>query len=278
MMVESGLAELQRTLGHQFAEPALLERALTHRSCLGSSPAQSSASYPIPLGGPSTSPGETVVSQAAIPQAIGDNEQLEYLGDAVLGMLVSEYLVRTFPDWTEGQLSKGRARLVNAASLYTAAKRLGVGDYLRLGRGEEKTGGREKPALLADAFEALVAAIYLDAGLVAAREFVGRALLEAAILAEGSELGLSDHKSALQELLQARGLGTARYKVVREAGPDHQKTFWVEVSVADVVSASGCGPNKKEAERSAAQQALERLRAATDSGTVSETPSEPELR
>jgi len=273
MMVEAGLAELQRTLRHQFAEPALLERALTHRSCLGSSPAPSSASYPAPNGDLSTSLGETVV-----PQASADNEQLEYLGDAVLGMLVSEYLVRTFPDWTEGQLSKGRARLVNAASLCTAAKRLGVGSYLRLGRGEEKTGGREKPALLADAFEALVAAIYLDAGLVAAREFVGRALLDAAIVAEGSELGLSDHKSALQELLQARGLGTARYKVVREAGPDHQKTFWVEVSVPDVVTASGCGPNKKEAERAAAQQALERLRTEVDSGTASETPSGPELR
>jgi ribonuclease-3 len=262
MMVEAGLAELQRTLGHQFAESALLKRALTHRSCLGSSPATSQAPSQVP----SASSGE-----GAVPRVASDNEQFEYLGDAVLGMLVSEYLVRMFPDWTEGQLSKGRARLVNAASLHTAAKRLGLGGYLRLGRGEEKTGGREKPALLADAFEAIVAAIYLDAGLVAAREFVGRALLEAAIVAEGSELGLSDHKSALQELLQARGLGTARYKVVREAGPDHQKTFWVEVSVPDVVAASGCGPNKKEAERSAAQQALEQLRAGTDSGTASET-------
>jgi ribonuclease III len=236
-MLEPELEALQRTLGHHFADLALLQRALTHRSSLG---------------------------DRTVPQALADNEQFEYLGDAVLGMLVSEHLVRAFPHWSEGQLSKGRARLVNAGSLCTAAKRLGVGEYLRLGRGEEKTGGREKPALLADAFEALVAAIYLDAGLVAAREFVARALLEAAIAAEGSELELSDHKSALQELLQARGLGAARYKVVREAGPDHQKTFWVEVSVAETAIASGCGPNKKEAERSAAQQALERLRAGTD--------------
>ena len=132
-------------------------------------------------------------------------------------MIVSEYLVATFPDWSEGQLSKSRARLVNASSLCAAAKRLSLGNYLRLGRGEEKTGGREKPALLADAFEALIAAIYLDAGLAAARDFVKRALLETAIEAQGTRLELSDHKSALQEFLQARGLPPARYSVVREA-------------------------------------------------------------
>lgn len=238
-MLDPALTALQQTLGHQFADISFLERALTHRSSLG---------------------------DRTVPQVSADNEQFEYLGDAVLGMLVSEYLVHAFPDWTEGQLSKGRARLVNAGSLCTAATRLGIGGYLRLGRGEEKTGGREKPALLADAFEALVAAIYLDGGLTVAREFVTRALLTAAIAAEGSELELSDHKSALQELLQARGLGAARYKVVKEAGPDHQKTFWVEVSVQEVVAASGSGPNKKEAERSAAQQALAQFRAETIEG------------
>ena len=189
-MLALGLAELQLTLGHRFAEPALLERALTHRSVAGHILVDRLSS-----------------GDRSGRQVPADNEQLEYLGDAVLGMLVSEYLVRAFPDWTEGQLSKGRARLVNASSLCKAAKRLGVGEYLRLGRGEEKTGGREKPTLLADAFEALVAAIYLDGGLVAAREFIARALLEMAIATEGSDLELSDHKSALQELLQARGLG-----------------------------------------------------------------------
>ena len=220
-------------MGYQFRQPELLERALTHRSAVPSSAARIRA----------------------------DNEQLEYLGDAVLGMLVSEYLAGMFADWGEGQLSKSRARLVNAASLCMAGRRLALGNYLRLGKGEEKTRGREKPALLADAFEALVAAIYLDGGLPAAREFVTRALLASAIAVEGSRLGLSDHKSALQEFLQARGLPPARYAVVREAGPDHEKTFWMKVDVPGLVDATGTGPSKKEAEQSAAAQALELLRA-----------------
>ncbi len=233
-MRESRLEELHQAIGYRFRQPELLERALSHGSAA--------------LEDPTTG-------------VRADNEQLEYLGDAVLGMLVSEYLVGTFPHWSEGQLSKSRARLVNAASLCIAARRLNLGNYLRLGKGEEKTGGREKPALLADAFEALVAAIYLDAGLSAAREFVKRALLDTAMEVEGSRLELSDHKSALQEFLQARGLPSARYALVREAGPDHQKTFWMQVDVPGFVNATGTGLNKKEAEQSAAAQALELLRA-----------------
>jgi ribonuclease-3 len=233
-MRENRLGELERAIGYRFHRPELLERALTHCSA---------------------------APEEATAQARADNEQFEYLGDAVLGMLVSEYLVGTFAHWSEGQLSKSRARLVNAGSLCIAARRLALGSYLRLGKGEEKTGGREKPALLADAFEALVAAIYLDAGLPAAREFVKRALLDTAIELEGGGLELSDHKSALQEFLQARGLPVARYSVVREAGPDHQKIFWIEVNVPGLVNATGTGLNKKEAEQSAAAQALELLRA-----------------
>ena len=200
------------------------------------------------------------MSEDATTGVRADNEQLEYLGDAVLGMLVSEHLTSTFAEWSEGQLSKSRARLVNAAALYAAALRLGLGNYLRLGKGEEKTGGREKPALLADAFEAVVAAIYLDAGLPAARQFVKRALLDLAMELQGSHLELSDHKSALQEFLQARGLPSPRYAVAREAGPDHQKTFWMQVDVPGLVNATGVGTNKKEAEQSAAAQALASLR------------------
>jgi ribonuclease-3 len=233
-MRESRLEELEQVIGHRFCRPELLERALTHRSA---------------------------VPEGAVIGVRADNEQLEYLGDAVLGMLVSEYLVGAFADWREGQLSKSRARLVNTASLCVAARRLDLGHYLRLGKGEEKTGGREKPALLADAFEALVAAIYLDSGLPAAREFVKRALLDKAIEVEGSRLELPDHKSALQEFLQARGLPPARYAVVREVGPDHQKTFWMRVDVPGLVNATGTGLNKKEAEQSAAAQALDMLRA-----------------
>lgn len=233
-MRESRLEELEQAIGYRFRQPNLLERALTHRSA---------------------------VPEDAATRIRTDNEQLEYLGDAVLGMLVSEYLTGAFEEWSEGQLSKSRARLVNAASLYAAARRLALGNYLRLGKGEEKTGGREKPALLADAFEALVAAVYLDGGLPASRDFVKRALLDSAAEVESGRLGWSDNKSALQEFLQARGLSPVRYAVVREAGPDHQKTFWIQVEVPGVVSATGTGANKKEAEQSAAAQALEMLRA-----------------
>jgi ribonuclease III len=232
-MVVSRLEELEQIIGHRFRDPALAERALTHRSA---------------------------IADRTAGEAAADNEQLEYLGDAVLGMLVSERLVAAFPHWLEGQLSRSRAQLVNAVSLCAAARRLRLGEHLRLGRGEEKTGGREKPAILANAFEAVVAAVYLDAGLEAAREFVNRALLDATVDAPGVRLGLSDHKSALQEFLQARGFPPAGYRVVREAGPDHQKTFWVEVDAGGTVRATGTGPNKKEAEQSAAEQALEQLR------------------
>lgn len=233
-MPKARLEELEQTIGCRFRQPELLERALTHRS---------------------------IAPDGAATQSRADNEQLEYLGDAVLGMLVSEYLVGAFPQWSEGQLSKSRARLVNAASLHAAARRLNLGEHLRLGKGEEKTGGREKPALLADAFEAVVAAIYLDAGLPASREFVKRALLDEAIDLEGSRLELSDHKSALQEFLQARGLPSPRYAVMRETGPDHRKVFWMQVDVPGLVNANGTGTNKKEAEQSAAAQALQMLRA-----------------
>jgi ribonuclease-3 len=233
-MRENRLEELEQAIGYRFRQPELLDRALTHRSA---------------------------VSEGTTSRGPADNEQLEYQGDSVLGLIVSEHLVETFTDWSEGQLSKSRARLVNASSLCAAARRLNLGNYLRLGKGEENTGGREKPALLSDALEALIAAIYLDAGLPAAREFVKRALLETAIEAQGSRLELSDNKTALHEILQARGLPPARYSVVREAGPDHQKTFWIEVGVPGLLTATGVGSNKKEAEQSAAAQALEQLRA-----------------
>jgi ribonuclease III len=232
-MSENRLEELEQALGYRFRRPELLERALTHRSA---------------------------VAQDATTGIRADNEQLEYLGDSVLGLLVSDYLVGAFAEWSEGQLSKSRARLVNAASLCVSARRLNLGSYLHLGKGEEKTGGREKSALLADAFEAVVAAIYLDGGLVAAQEFVKHALLDVAIEKEGSRLELSDHKSALQEFLQARGLPPAQYAVLHETGPDHQKTFWMQVEVPGLVNATGVGSNKKEAEQSAAAQALDLLR------------------
>jgi ribonuclease-3 len=229
-------AELDRIVGHCFCDRSLLERALTHSSAAGDAGQSSPA----------------------------DNERLEFLGDAVLGMLVSDHLLAAFPGWSEGHLSRGRARLVNSASLTAAAQRLGLGEHMRLGRGEEKSGGREKPALLANVFEALVGALYLDGGLAPAREFVMRSLLVPAIEEHGDLLGRGDFKSELQELLQKNGWPLAEYSIVRETGPDHRKTFLVEVSVAGRVTATGSGSSKKESEQSAAQQALEQLRGASD--------------
>jgi ribonuclease-3 len=230
-MAAADFARLETDLGHTFADPNLLDRALTHRSV-------------------SPDPGAVA--------ALGDNEQLEFLGDAILGMLVSEELLRAFPTWSEGQLSKSRARLVNESSLANVAREIDLGKYLRLGRGEEKTGGREKPALLADALEAVVAAIYIDGGIAAARGFVGRAIVAKALEAEAHGHSRSDHKSALQELLQAEGLGQAEYRVIEESGPDHRKTFRIEVR-ASGASATGTGRTKKEAEQDAARSVLEQL-------------------
>ena len=229
-------ALLEQRLGHKFARPALLHDALTHSSAVPEIRASQGESYNV---------------RAAV-----NNERLEFLGDAVLELLTSEYLLEAFPDWTEGQLSKSRARLVNAHSLEAVARRLRLGDHLRLGRGEEKTGGREKQTLLADAFEAVLAAIYLDAGLAAAREVLRHTLFEQALEEAGERMAESDRKSALQELLQSRGQVPAEYRVVGESGPDHQKIFKIEVWVNGSRVASAEGGTKKEAEQRAARKAL----------------------
>jgi ribonuclease III len=228
-----------------------LERALTHSSAipeLRANHAAESLQKPTP---------------GLLPQ---DNEQLEFLGDAVLDMLASEYLLEAFPDWSEGQLSKSRARLVNARALELAARRLRLGDDLRLGRGEEKTGGRDKPALLADALEAVIAAIYLDGGLEAARQVLRRGLFELALEERGERIADSDRKSALQEFLQGRGQPPAEYRLAGESGPDHQKKFEIQVWVGGECMASGEGSTKKEAEQRAAHTALERLEQAAPAG------------
>ncbi|HXP78755.1 MAG TPA: ribonuclease III [Verrucomicrobiae bacterium] len=231
-MAFTEIAELESLLGHQFRDPRWLHQALMHSSR---------------------------IPERAECDPAESNEKLEFLGDAVLELIVSEELVREFPDWSEGQLSKSRARLVNATAISLSAQRLGVGKYLLLGRGEEKTGGRTKPALLADAYEALIAAIYLDGGLEAARGFVRRSLVEGTISVEAERLGHTDHKSALQEFLQSRGMTPGAYHVIAETGPDHQKTFRVEVRIGGQVTAIGCGRTKKEAEQSAAIAALIQL-------------------
>jgi ribonuclease-3 len=232
--------ELQGRLGYRFREPHLLVTALTHSSAI---PELRAAAE----------------SAGASSGSIQDNERLEFLGDAVLDLLASEYLVSKFPDWSEGQLSRSRAYLVNAQALEEAARRLGIGEFLRLGRGEEKTGGREKAAIVADALEAVVGAIFLDSGLEVARELLRHVLFEFALEGGGAHIADSDGKSALQELLQGRGRPPAEYRLAREEGPDHQKSFHVEVWSLGECLATGGGSTKKEAEQKAARGALERL-------------------
>jgi len=231
---------LMERLGYVFRDPLLLDRALTHSSAV---PELRSAR------------GEDIAFAGSLVQ---DNERLEFLGDAVLELLTSEYLLLNYPEWTEGQLSKSRARIVNAHSLEIAARGLHLGEHLRLGRGEEKTGGREKPALLADAFEAIVAAMYLDGGLGPSRDLLRRTVFEQA-LEDGDRISESDRKSALQEFLQAKGDQPAEYRLAGETGPDHQKKFRVEVWVKGAFMSSAEGTTKKEAEQKAARSALEKL-------------------
>ena len=237
-------------LGHVFADPALLERALTHRS-------HTYESTPGSMHDPST-----------------DNEQLEFLGDAVLGFVVAQDLVHRFPDSHEGELTRLRASLVSRKHLAEVAGRLALGNHLRLGRGEEASGGRQKPALLADAVEAAIAALYLDAGMPLAQSFITREIivpalptLHAALANGGTFTGATgDYKSALQEFLQARGAGQPQYLLADETGPDHARRFRIEVRLQlaepDTLSeplGSSEGTSKKEAQQEAARLALEHL-------------------
>ena len=237
--------ELQERLGYEFAKPSLLVTALTHSSAI---------------------PELRMAAESAgtDPAEIQDNERLEFLGDAVLDLLASEYLLESFPSWSEGQLSRSRAYLVNAQALEIVARKIGIGEFLRLGRGEEKTGGREKAAIIADALEAVVAAIYLDSGLEAARRVLHSLLFESALELGGVRIADSDRKSALQEFLQGKGKPPAEYRLAGETGPDHQKSFYVEVWSLGELLASGQGYTKKEAEQKAARMALERLQRHAD--------------
>ena len=222
---------LERALQYRFRDRGLLEQALTHTSRAN----------------------EDISGGAA------DNESLEFLGDALLGFIIADLLFRQFPGFDEGDKSKSKASLVSTATLARQAERLSLGDHLLLGRGEEKTGGRRKQALLADGYEALLAAIYLDGGIDEARGFIAREF--APLLAEvrdGRTAG-QDYKSALQELLQAREMSLPDYRLVGTIGPDHQKQFQVEVVVNGEVLGQATGPSKKDAEQEAARAALEKL-------------------
>ena len=225
---------LEAALGYRFRDQGLLEHALTHRS----------RAHEDASGG------------------VVDNESLEFLGDAVLGLVIADRLFREFPEEDEGWKSKARAALVSSTSLSRVGERLGLGSHLLLGRGEEKTGGRRKPSLIADTFEAIVAAIYLDGGLPAAKGFIDglfRDLLDGLRSDQESGRVGSDHKSALQEWLQAHDRPLPSYRLAGERGPDHDKVFDVEVTVASDAVGRAEGRTKKEAEQRAAKAALDRL-------------------
>jgi ribonuclease-3 len=232
MSTELGVFE--EKLGHAFRDRTLLERALTHKS--------------------------HIYEKASDGLPEGDNEQMEFLGDAILGFVVSECLVRRYPSFPEGRLSKLKAHLVSAARLHEVAQALGLGEYLFLGRGEEMSGGRAKKALLSDAVEALIAALYLDAGLEPARVFIEEHVVGSAENSgQSPESATTDHKSALQETAQALRLPTPRYVVVSEDGPEHSKTFTVEVRLGKEWVSQAQGQSKKSAGQKAAQQVLQRL-------------------
>jgi ribonuclease-3 len=224
-------AALEARLGYRFRDRGLLEHALTHRS----------KAHEDPSGG------------------VVDNESLEFLGDAVLGLVVADALFRAFPTYSEGQKSKLKAQLVSTASLAEIAEALGLGDHMILGRGEEKTGGRRKPALLADTCEAIIAALYLDGGLEAARGLIVRET--GARIDEARRPGYlgRDYKSRLQERLQGLGRALPVYRVLVETGPEHRKVFSVQVSTGDQPLAHGEGRTKKDAEQEAARLAIETL-------------------
>lgn len=249
--VEDAIAAFERKAGVRFRDRSILEQALTHRSflgCNGGDPARS-------------------------------NERLEFLGDAVLELVVIEHLYATFPIDREGELTKKKSLLVSKGVLAHRAEQMGLGDFILLSESERDSGGRERASILADAFEAVVGAIYQDCGLPGARSFIQEQLLRTAtaILEDRAHL---NYKSLLQEYVQAKHKTHPRYRVVTEIGPDHMKLFTVEVSVRGILLGKGQGHNKKEAEQSAAGDALSRLRddegsPALDPGTdplLSEAP------
>ena len=241
-------APLERRIDYRFRDVGLLEHALTHRS----------RAHEDASGG------------------VFDNESLEFLGDAVLGFVIADRLFRDFPQHDEGRKSKLKSWLVSAPTLAELGERLGLGEFLLLGRGEERSGGRRKQALVADGYEALIAAIHLDGGIDAARAFIEREFEE--LLARAREHGLdaevnADYKSALQEWAQGRGRGLPQYRVAGQTGPDHRKRFLVEVWLDGAPVGRAEGLSKKQAAQQAARQALETLTAADTGAARRRSPS-----
>jgi ribonuclease-3 len=254
--VEAVLSELESALGHGFARPELLVCALTHRSLAR----EQAASEQLAANGH----GEVA--------AAGDNERLEFLGDAVLGLVVAEALFEAHPEWQEGELTRVRSQLVSRQHMAEVALAIGLGSHLRLSRGEDRGGLRTKSTVLSNTMEAVLAALFLDGGLEPVRAFARRCVMGEAAeqLAEELRSGaaLGNYKSALQEHLQASRAGSPVYRLKSESGPDHRKRFMVEVRLKTDEGepgrplARGSGSTKKHAEQDAARRALERIEAA----------------
>jgi len=254
--MEAVLSELEAALGHGFASPELLVRALTHRS----------------LANERAAAEQLLESLQAQGDPPGDNERLEFLGDAVLGLVVAETLFLHHPEWREGELTRVRSQLVSRQHMAEVAAAIGLGSHLRLSRGEDKSGLRRKATVLSNTMEAVLGALLLDGGLEPVRVFVRHWVMGEAAeqLAEQLRAGaaLGNFKSALQEHLQATRSGSPVYRVKSESGPDHRKRFLVEVRLKSADGepgkqlARGMGSTKKNAEQDAARRAIERLKAA----------------
>lgn len=223
------LAALQKSLGISFNNPSLLEQALVHSSCVNENPAVAAS-----------------------------NERLEFLGDAVLGLIIAQELYRRLPQSSEGEMTELRSWLVRGGALASLAKAISLGNYLYLGKGEETSGGRQKPANLAGALEAVIAAIFLDQGFKITEDFIFSLMDKELdrVLSQGIE---PDYKSQLQELIQARHQPAPTYQVIEATGPNHDRKFTVEVRLGDTVLGRGSGKSKKSAEEKAARSALEQL-------------------
>lgn len=225
-MDEESVKKLESRLGLRFKDRSRLVQALTHRS-------------------------------AAAENGLCSNERLEFLGDAVVGLVIGEYLYEKFPGYSEGSLAKSKSYIVSEASLAEAAQALGLDEFVRVSMGEASTGGRRRRSILADAFEAVIAAVYLDSGIRSARKVL-RSTLKAAIAGSATDEHRRDYKSALQERTQARDRLTPIYNIIREEGRDHDKTFQAQAVVGEIVIGEGTGKSKKEAEQAAALDALGR--------------------
>ena len=272
----AGLGKLEAALGHGFAQPELLVRALTHRSLANEQAVES-------RDADSEQTAEQTPVQTQVPPA-GDYERLEFLGDAVLGLVVAEALYADHPEWHEGELTRVRSQLVSRQHMAEVAEAIDLGAHLRLSRGEDRGGLRRKSTVLSNSMEAVIAALYLDGGLEPVRAFARRCVMgEAAdVLAQQLRSGaaLGNFKSALQEYLQASRTGTPVYRVKGESGPDHRKRFLVEVRLKTDAAepgkalARGIGSTKKIAEQDAARRALERLKATGSQPNEADTEEE----